>query len=95
MLERKRLLKIKEELQREGQRVFVYEQPGTGDLFTVVDPNLQLDQLEAVQREVSQLMEHGLASTPTTEPTTTEPSLPEPGDAIDAVCTTGTRASAG
>lgn len=60
MLERKRLLKVKEELVREGQRVFVYEQPRTGDVFTITDPNLQLNQLEAVQREVAYLLEHGL-----------------------------------
>ena len=60
MLERKRLLKIKEQLVRDGQRVFIYEQPATGDIFTIVDPNLQLNQLEAVQRDVASLLEHGL-----------------------------------
>src|ERR1700733_2391588 len=49
MLERKRLLKVKEQSQREGCRVFVYEQPKTGDIFTITDPNLQLNQLEEVQ----------------------------------------------
>jgi hypothetical protein len=60
MLERKRLLKVKEQLVREGQRVFIYELPRTGDVFTIVDPNLQLNQLEAVQRDVASLLEHGL-----------------------------------
>ena len=32
MLERKRLLKVKEQVVREGQRVFIYEQPGTGGI---------------------------------------------------------------
>jgi hypothetical protein len=63
MLERKRLLKVKEQLVREGQRVFVYEQPRTGDLFTIADPNLQLNQLEAVQHDVAALLEHGLNAT--------------------------------
>jgi hypothetical protein len=62
MLERKRLLKVKEQLVRDGQRVFIYEQPGTGDVFTIVDPNLQLNQLEAVQHDVAALLEHGLNS---------------------------------
>lgn len=62
MLERKRLLKIKEQLHRDGQRVFIYEQPKSGDLFTVIDPNLQLNQLEAVQHDVAALLEHGLNS---------------------------------
>jgi hypothetical protein len=71
MLERKRLLKVKEELVRDGQRVFIYEHPRTGDVFTIVDPNLQLNQLEAVQRDVANLLEHGLpAQPPTPEPVT-------------------------
>lgn len=60
MLERKRLLKIKEQFKRDGQRVFVYEQPKTGDIFTIPDPDLQLNQLEVVQRDVAALLEHGL-----------------------------------
>jgi hypothetical protein len=62
MLERKRLLKVKEQLTRDGQRVFVYEQPKTGDLFTIKDPNLQLNQLEEVQRDVANLLESGFPS---------------------------------
>lgn len=60
MLERKRLLKVKEEVVRDGKRVFIYEQPGTGDVFTIADPALRLDQLEDVQRDVAALLEHGL-----------------------------------
>lgn len=60
MLERKRLLRVKEQLQRDSGRVFVYEHAKTGDVFTIVDPGLQLTQLEAVQRDVAALLEHGL-----------------------------------
>jgi hypothetical protein len=60
MLERKRILKVKEQLSRDGRRVFIYEQPKTGDIFTIVDPALQLNQLEQVQRDVAMLLEHGL-----------------------------------
>ncbi len=60
MLERKRILKVKEQMTRDGQRVFVYEQPKTGDIFTIADPNLHLDQLEAVQRDVAMLLEQGV-----------------------------------
>jgi hypothetical protein len=60
MLERKRVLKVKEQFKRDGQRIFVYEQPKTGDIFTIPDPGLQLNQLEAVQRDVAALLEHGL-----------------------------------
>jgi hypothetical protein len=64
MLERKRILKVKEQIQGESGRVFVYEQAGTGDVFTIADPNLQLDQLEEVQRATAQLLAHGLNSPP-------------------------------
>ena len=40
MLERKRLLKVKEQIIRDGKRVFVYEHPESGDLFTIIDPAL-------------------------------------------------------
>jgi len=64
MLERKRVLKVKEQLVRDGRRVFIYEQPGTGDAFTIVDPGLQLNQLDAVQHDVAALLEHGLNPPP-------------------------------
>src|SRR5438128_6260612 len=64
MLERKRILKVKEQLVRDGQRVFIYEQPATGDVFTIIDPSLQLNQLEAVQRDVAALLEHGVNPPP-------------------------------
>ncbi len=60
MLERKRLLKVKAQLNENGSRIFIYEHPKSGDLFNIVDPNLQLDQLEELQRAVANLLEHGL-----------------------------------
>jgi len=84
MLERKRLLKVKEQILRDGQRIFVYEQPGTGDLFTVVDPNLQLNQLEAVQHDVAALLEHGLNPPgPTPEPSPESTAAAETKTAVD------------
>ena len=77
MLERKRLFKIKAQLNQEGHRAFVYEHVQSGDLFTIPDPNLQLDQLEEVQRDVGQLLEHGLPGA--TNPTSAnEPRLASP-----------------
>jgi hypothetical protein len=67
MLERKRVLKVKEQVLREGGRVFIYEHPRTGELFTIADPNLQLNQLEQVQHEVAALLEQGLAAAPQPE----------------------------
>jgi hypothetical protein len=76
MLERKRVLKVKEQIVRDGHRVFIYEQPTSGDIFTIVDPDLQLNQLESVQRNVAALLEHGL-NPPVPQPTPTE-AAPEP-----------------
>ena len=81
MLERKRLLKVKEQIRRDQQRIFVYEQPKTGDLFTIADPNLQLNQLEEVQKDVASLLEHGL-NPPPQEPTPAAP--PAEAASIDA-----------
>ena len=56
MLERKRVLKqIRTEEEGEG-RVLVYEQPQTGDVFLVRDPQLRLAELESVQTEVVNLL---------------------------------------
>jgi hypothetical protein len=60
MLERKRILKVKEQIRTEGRRVFVYEHPKNGDVFTIPDPDLQLNQLDDVQRDVALLLEHGI-----------------------------------
>jgi len=96
MLERKRLLKIKEQFVRDGRRVFVYEHPKTGDLFTIIDPALQLDQLEEVQRDVAGLLEHGLnppvtpvaPGTETGEAPANAPAQPDtPGGTAETVVT--------
>ena len=81
MLERKRLLKVKEQLQRDGRRVFIYEQPKTGDLFTITDPNLQLNHIEQVQRDVAHLLEHGL---PGETPVVAPPAVPAPDTGLAA-----------
>lgn len=60
MLERKRLLRVKEQLRQGNRRTFIYEHPKSGDIFTIPDPELQLDQLEVVQRLVGDLLEHGI-----------------------------------
>ncbi len=60
MLERKRLLKVREEFRDEGKRGFVYENPKTGDVFTIRDPELKLDELQDVQRDVALLLEEGV-----------------------------------
>lgn len=84
MLERKRLLKVKEQFFRDGSRIFVYEHGPSGDVFTIVDPNLQLNQLDQVQRDVAFLLEHGLESAAAAQSEET-PSQPAGEDAC-ATC---------
>jgi hypothetical protein len=56
MLERKRVLKQIKTEQAENGRILVYEQPSTGDVFIVADPQLRMDEVESVQNEVTQLL---------------------------------------
>jgi len=78
MLERKRILKVKEQFQRDGARVFIYEQPATGDIFTITDPNLHLDQLEEVQRDIAQLLNPPAAPAPAAPVSGQEAAATEP-----------------
>ena len=57
MLERKRILKQIETEQRDRGRVLIYEHAKTGDVFVVPDPQLRLDEIEGVQREVTALLQ--------------------------------------
>ena len=59
MLERKRRLRptdARTEPGAGGRRLLFYEHRETGETFVVVDPGLRLDQLEALQREVADLL---------------------------------------
>jgi hypothetical protein len=56
MLERKRILKQIHTEQNEQGRVLIYEHVKSGDVFVVPDPQLHLDELGNVQREVMALM---------------------------------------
>lgn len=80
MLERKRILKVKDQLHHEGRRIFVYEHARSGDVFTITDPELRLDQLEDVQRDIARILDPGKATEPLTSP-----AQPETGRANDAV----------
>ena len=57
MLERKRIFKVKSQVVQDNQRFFIYEHGPTGDVFTIADPNLQIHQLEAVQKDIARLLE--------------------------------------
>lgn len=77
MLERKRILRTQARSTDNGRQIIHYEQAKSGDLFSVVDPALQLDQLEDVQRQVSELLEHGL---PGAEPAKAQSAPEEAGE---------------
>lgn len=62
MLERKRVLKQVRTDETGQGRVLVYEQPQTGDVFLVRDPQLRLAELESVQTEVWNLLQGAAAA---------------------------------
>ena len=57
MLERKRVLKPIKADQTKDPPVLIYEHAKTGDVFIVPDVRLRLDEIEEVQRDVTQLLE--------------------------------------
>ena len=60
MLERKRLLKeVEVKRTDDGKVTRIYEHPKTGEVFIVPDPQLRLDQLAALQVELSALLGGG------------------------------------
>jgi len=56
MLERKRILKPIEVKEEDGKRLHLYLHAKSGEIFVIPDPNLHLDQIEAVQTEVAGLL---------------------------------------
>ncbi len=73
MLERKRQLKNKGHIMEGGVRVLIYEHPKTGDVLMIKDPGLKINQLEEVQRDVLNLLEHGLEPLPSEATATPAP----------------------
>lgn len=61
LLERgKRLVERQVATDAAGRRVHLYECRGTGEAFAVAEPDLAAVDLPAVQRQVAELLEHGL-----------------------------------
>jgi hypothetical protein len=52
MLERKKILKQVDSRSENEGKLLIYERVKTGEVFFVPDPQLRLDQLDAVQAEV-------------------------------------------
>ncbi|HMP90125.1 MAG TPA: hypothetical protein PJ991_07980 [Kiritimatiellia bacterium] len=57
MLERKRIL-VERDVQRkdDGTKIRIYEHRQTGEIFTIPDPELRLDQIGEVQAQVNELL---------------------------------------
>jgi hypothetical protein len=69
MLERKRVL-IERDVQRrdDGTKLRIYEHRQTGEIFTIPDPELRLDQISEVQLQVNELLGIGPAAAPAAAP---------------------------
>ena len=61
MLERKKILKSIDVRETSDERILIYEHAKSGEVFLIVDPQLRLDQLDNVQKQVSALLSSGLA----------------------------------
>lgn len=76
MLERKKILKHTATRETEDANFLIYEHPKSGEVYLIRDPELRLDQVEAVQREVSLLLGYGGPHAPAEEPPGDSPSSP-------------------
>ena len=56
MLERKKTLVPTDTKETETRKLLFYEHAETGDVFIVADPGLKLSEIEAVQKEVTELL---------------------------------------
>ncbi len=56
MLERKRVLKQVESRRTSEGKTLIYEHVKTGEVFVIPDPELRMEQIEAVQNEVASLL---------------------------------------
>ncbi|HWB03187.1 MAG TPA: hypothetical protein VG796_09200 [Verrucomicrobiales bacterium] len=78
MLERKKILKHTATRETEEANFLIYEHPKSGEVYIIRDPELRLDQVEGVQREVSLLLSHGGQAPPAEE------QAPAPADVQEA-----------
>ena len=76
MLERKKLLKETDKQQTPNGILRIYEHRKSGEVYIVLDPNIPLDQIEEVQKEVSDLLD-GKKEIEEEENQSEEPSEPD------------------
>ena len=82
MLERKKTLKETDSRSLGSARLRIYEHSKSGEVFIIRDPQLKLDQLESIQREVSDMLASRTATptTPATPASETPPSETPPSE---------------
>jgi hypothetical protein len=59
MLERKKVFKQVDVRETPGEKLLIYERARSGEVFIIADPGLRLDQLDALQQELFDLLEAG------------------------------------
>ena len=79
MLERGKTLRQTDTQITEGSKLLIYEHRITGEVLIIRDPELHLDQVEAVQEEVTELLENGGRPAPEEEEESEQPEA-EPMD---------------
>ena len=86
MLERKKTLKETDSRSLGSARLRIYEHGKTGEVFIIRDPQLKLDQLESIQREVSDMLASRTTTpaSPASPATPATPATPEAGQPAEA-----------
>ncbi len=90
MLERKKILRPTGARETEDATFLIYENPKTSEVYLIRDPELRLDQVEMVQREVSLLLMSQQNSEPppeTTPPPAETTASPQPDPAVETTDT--------
>jgi len=83
MLERKKTLRETDSRSLGTARLRIYEHSKTGEVFIIRDPQLRLDQLESIQREVSDMLA-SRSTPPAAEPAAADPAAAGPAAADPA-----------
>ena len=84
MLERKKILKHTATRDSDDASFLIYEHPKSGEIYIIRDPELKLDQVEAVQREVSLLLTLGARPPQEPTPEAVPDPTPEPEPATES-----------
>ncbi len=86
MLERKKILKHTATRDSDDASFLIYEHPKSGEIYIIRDPELKLDQVEAVQREVSLLLTLGARppQEPNPEAAPAPETTPEPEPSVES-----------